>query len=100
VLQELRVLYDGTQDEDLRRQIAILESAFRQPGPRPAVRNELNRVRREGIAGEALLGALSSIYQLYGLDEVRTQRDVLGNEVDQSSNDELPRIVCSEALLS
>ena len=99
VTQELRVLYEGTQDPDLRRQITVLDAAFRQPGPRPAVRNELNRVRREGIAGQALLGALSNIYHLYGLDEVRTQRDAPGNEVDQSSNDELPRIVCSEAFL-
>ena len=94
VLRELRLLYDGAQDEDLRRQIAVLEAAFRQPNPRPAVRNELNRVRREGISGEALLDVLTGVYHLYGLDEVRSQR-----KVSEDENDALARIVCSEALM-
>jgi hypothetical protein len=94
VLRELRLLYDGTHEEDLRRQIAVLEAAFRQPNPRPAVRNELNRIRREGIAGEALLHVLTRVYHLYGLDEPRSPREVSDDE-----NDALPRIVCSEAIL-
>jgi len=94
VLRELRRLYDDAEEEDLRQQIAVLEAAFRQPNPRPAVRNELNRVRREGISGESLLEMLSRVYHLYGLDEVKTQREVSGDE-----NDALPRIICSEALV-
>jgi superfamily II DNA or RNA helicase len=94
VLRELRLLYDGAQNEDLRRQIAVLEAAFRQSSPRPAVRNELNRVRRENIAGEGLLEVLTRIYHLYGLDETRSQR-----EVNEDENDGLSRIVCSEALM-
>ena len=94
VLRELRLLYAGAQDEDLRQQIATLEAAFRQPNPRPAVRNELNRIRREGIAGEGLLDVLTRVYHLYGLDEVRSQREACEDE-----NDALARIVCSEALV-
>jgi superfamily II DNA or RNA helicase len=94
VLRELRVLFDGAQDEDLRQQIAVLEAAFRQPNPRPAVRTELNRVRREGITGEPLLQVLTRVYHLYGLDEIRTQR-----EISEDENDALPQIICSEALL-
>lgn len=94
VLRELRLLFDAAQDEDLRRQIAVLEAAFRQPNPRPAVRNELNRIRREGIAGEGLLDVLTRVYHLYGLDEVRSQL-----EVSEDENDALARIVCSEAMV-
>jgi superfamily II DNA or RNA helicase len=94
VLRELRLLYDGASGEDLRQQIAVLEAAFRQPISRPAVRTELNRVRREGITGEGLLDVLGRVYQLYGLDEIRSPR-----EVSEDDNDALPRIVCSEALV-
>jgi superfamily II DNA or RNA helicase len=94
VLRELRLLFDAAEDEDLRQQITVLEAAFRQPSPRPAVRNELNRIRREGIAGEGLLDVLTRVYHLYGLDEVRSQQ-----EVSEDENDGLARIVCSEALI-
>jgi hypothetical protein len=65
VLRELRLLYEGTQDEDLRGQLVVLEAAFRRPNPRPAVHRELNRVRREGIGGQALLDVLSQVYHIY-----------------------------------
>jgi len=93
VLRELRLLYDQVKDEDLRRQIAVLEAAFRQPNPRPAVRSELNRIRHEGLTGTALLDVLSKAYHLYGLEAAHLQEEIAGEE-----NDELPRIVCSEAL--
>ena len=95
VLRELRLLYGQARDEDLRRQIEVLEAAFGQPNPRPAVRGELNRLRREGIVGETLLEVLSNIYHLYGLDQVTRQPGSTG--VDE--NDEWPRIICSEALV-
>ena len=94
VLQELRLLYDGTKDEDLQRQVAVLEAAFRRSIPRPAVRSELNRIRREGIRGEALLSTLSNVYHVYGLDETRTRQ-----AINEDENDALPRIVCSEAMI-
>jgi hypothetical protein len=97
VLRELRLLYaqtDDADDADLRQQIAVLEAAFRQPAPLPAVRGELNRIKREGIAGEALLALLTKVYHLHGLDKTpRRDEDAL------EDNDSLPRIVCSEALL-
>ena len=75
-----------------KRQLTVLEAAFRRPNPRPAVRGELNRVRREGIAGQALLDVLSRVYHLHGLQAVRARRDESEDE-----NHALPRIVCSEA---
>jgi len=97
VLRELRVLYGQVEDDDVRGQVAVLEAAFRRPNPRPAVRNELNRVRREGLTGMALLDALSRVYHLYGLE---TSPPYEGASESEGPNDELPRIVCSEALLS
>ncbi len=94
VLRELRLFYDTVQDDDLGRQTTVLEAAFRQPSPRPAVRAELNRIKREGITGMALLDALSRVYHVHGLRTSRPRR-----EVEREENDELPRIVCSEALV-
>lgn len=93
VRRELRLLFSETDDEDLRRQIEVLERTFTQAGPRPAVRSELNRIQREQIAGTALVDTLSNIYNLYGLDA-----DTPAVETTTDDNHGLPRIVCSEAL--
>lgn len=95
VLRELRLLNDQVREENLHRQIAVIEAAFRQPNPRPAVRNELNRLRREALSGEGMLRVLTRIYHLYGLDEPRQQQ-----QVSEDENEGLTRIVCSEALMS
>jgi hypothetical protein len=92
VLRELRLSYNAAEDEDLRGQIGVLEAAFRRPNPRPAVRGELNRVRREGLTGMALVDALSRVYHLYGLDVAPPSRREAVNE-----NEDLARVVCSEA---
>jgi len=94
VLRELRLLYDAAADDDLRNQIAVLEAVFRQPNPRPAVRSELNRIQREKITGMPLVEALSQAYHLYGLETTQPRVGSAGED-----NDELPRIVCSEALV-
>ncbi len=94
VRRELRLLYSQTEDEELRQQIAALEAAFRQPGPLPAVRSELNRIKREGLSGEPLLEALTSLYHLHGLDVMSTQDDAA-----DEGDEEMPLIVCSEALV-
>ena len=94
VLRELRILYDDAEDKDLRAQIAKLEAAFRRPNPRPAVRSELNRLRRESVHGMALLHALTQVYHVYGLDRTQSKERTL-----QVPDDDPPRIVCSEALL-
>jgi len=92
--RELRILYDAVKDDDLRRQITVVEAAFRRPNQRPAVRSELNRLHREKLTGMALLEALSKIYSLYGLATVQPREDAC-----QDENDDLPRIVCSEAMI-
>jgi hypothetical protein len=92
VSRELRLVYGNVEDEDLQRQISLLEAAFRQPNPRPAVRNELNRIRREGLTEMALVDALSHVYAAYGLDAAPPSHTAAGER------DEKPaQVVCSEA---
>jgi len=42
----------------------------------------------------ALLKTLTSMYSVYGLDGTAAQPEVTADE-----NDDLPRVICSEALL-
>jgi len=94
VLRELRALYDATEDGDLREQIAMLEAVFRQPNPRPAVAKALNQIRRDGLAGIALVESLLRLYTTYGLSA-----ESAANRATLAENDEVPRIVCSEGLV-
>jgi hypothetical protein len=92
-LAELRMLYAGA-DDDLRRQIAVLDAVFQQPVTRPAVRKALNRMRRERLTGHALMEGLTQLYRDYNLDAARRPRP------DPSDEDNaLPTIVCSEGLV-
>jgi hypothetical protein len=91
VLRELRVLFGGTKDGDIRHDIATMEQAFRQPLTE-AIRKELNLLRRNGVTGETLLSHLKRIYLEHGLkDGPRDQR--------RDELQETPRIVCSEAFV-
>lgn len=93
VRRELQLIHASTEEDDLRRQIQLLEAAFARPNPRPAVRSELNRIRRDALTGAALLVALTRVYSIYGLGAEINQPETTADE-----NDELPRVVCSEAL--
>ncbi len=93
VLRELRVLYNEA-DDDTRQQIDLLTTTFNQTLARPAIRSALNKIRREGMTGEALLRAVSSLYHLHGLDKLVTQ---IETQEEEAPNGDLPRIVCSEA---
>jgi len=68
-----------------------VERAFRAPTLSPAVKKELNLMRRNSMAGEALLKALPRLYQQHSLGE-RTDPQRQGAEQP------IPRIVCSESL--
>lgn len=91
VLRELRVLFGTTSDEDEKARINILEKAFRGPLTR-AVNQELNRIRRNGIAGSSLLKMLGDIYYQHNM------RDWLDRRNFQFEEQTIPRIICSEGL--
>jgi len=90
VLRELRVLFNATKDEDVKAQINILEAAFRGTMTR-ALAQELNRLRRNGIAGQALLKSLGELYQ----HNMRDWTDRRGLQMEEQPS---PVIVCSEGL--
>jgi len=91
VLRELRVLFNTTEDENLKSQINILEKAFRGPVTM-AVNKELNRVRRNGIMGQNLFEVLRDIYSQHNMREWLNRSNV------QAEEQPIPRIICSEFL--
>lgn len=93
VLRELRLLLAGTEDGDRRAQIRLLDAAFRAPVSE-AVRQQLNALRRQRVAGDELLDALEHIYHRHNLGEAAVRR------APRPAADELPLIVCSEELVA
>jgi hypothetical protein len=92
VLRELRVMFGLSVDEDERAQINLLERAFRGPLS-AALTRELNRLRRNGVAGSALLKTLGRLYLEHGM------RDWVDRRAARQEGDAIPRIVCSEGLV-
>ena len=91
VLRELRTLYDRTQDEDEKARINEMDRVFRL-APTTAVRRELNSIRRNGLAGHRLLEGLITIYHHHRL------ADQLEREESRFEVEDIPRIICGEAL--
>lgn len=92
-LRELRGFCGALAEEDpLRRQVSLLEEAFRRPVP-AAVRRELNTARRNGLTGRPLVELLTDIYHEHGLAEMADSARRRTGEADEA-----PRIICSEAL--
>jgi len=90
VLRELRVLFNATEDEDLKAQINILEAAFRGTMTR-ALAQELNRTRHNGITGQSLLKNLSELYYQHNM------RDWVDSRSLQLEEQPIPRVICSES---
>jgi len=92
LLRELRVLFGATDDEDKKVQINILERAFRGPTT-SAIDRELNLLRRNGVTGQELLKTLVHLYHQHNM------RDWLDRRSSQFEDQQIPKIVCSEALI-
>ena len=90
VLRELRDVYHSSEDATLQTRVELFEQAFRQSLPQAVVR-ELNRLRKNGLNGEALMQALVVIYHTHSLRE-RTQMSL-----SEASARDLPQLVCCEA---
>ncbi|MBN2186364.1 MAG: helicase [Dehalococcoidia bacterium] len=90
VLRELRILFEHADDETKAR-LNILERAFRM-SPSPAVNKKLYFLRRNGVVGENLLKSLTDIYYEHSLHE---RLDPKAGFIDI---EEIPRVICSEAL--
>lgn len=96
VLRELRALYStlDENEEDLRRQVSVLEEAFKRPVS-VAIKKNLNVLRRNGVSGRPLLAGLSEIYHEHGMHET----DYADRHRAEVETDEVPRIICSEAFV-
>jgi hypothetical protein len=95
VLRELRALYGQVGDDvDLRGQITIIEKAFRLPMT-TAVKKQVNVLRRNGVTGRNLLRTLTDIYHDYGMKDF----ELLQRTPHEVETENIPRIICSEALV-
>lgn len=72
VLKELRIYFGTVEDEEAKADINLLERAFRLTGLTRAVRDELNKLRRNNMTGQNLFKSVVRIYQQHNL------RDWLG----------------------
>ena len=93
VLRELQLLFAEASDEDLQAQINLLEGAFRGPIT-DALNRELNLLRRNGVTGNALLRNLSQLYRQHNMKEWNSRQ-----QIAEYQNEDLPKIVCSAALV-
>ena len=93
VLRELQLIFMEASDEDLKAQINLLESAFRG-AITDALNRELNPLRRNGVTGTALLRNLSQLYRQHNMREWNARQ-----QEAQSQNEDLPKIICSAALV-
>ncbi len=93
VLKELPLIFAVATDEDIAAQIATLEAAFRRPIT-SALNRELNLLRRNGVAGTALLKNLSHLYRQHNMKEWGTE-----GQNAQFEHEAIPRIICSAALV-
>ncbi len=92
VLRELRILFDQTEDDDVKQNVNVLEKVFRGPLT-GAVKRELNQLRRTGVTGDGLLKHLIRIYDQHSLKDASVRRSL------DAENRVIPRIICSEAFV-
>ncbi len=92
VLRELRVLFEGTAEEEVRSNINVLEKTFRGTLT-GAVKRELNQLRRNGVTGDSLYRNLIRIYDQHSL------KDAGGRRILEPEDRPVPRIICSEAFV-
>ena len=93
VIRELQLIFREETDKDVRQSIMALEGAFRG-SISDALNRELNLLRRNGVTGAALLRNLDQLYRQYNLSDRNTRQ-----QEAQSRNEDLPKIVCSAALV-
>lgn len=93
VLKELRNLFAKSEDDDLKAKINLLDKVYRSDLPLAAI-GALNKLRREGVSGEALLERLDEIYYQFNLKMVLDQKRDRGSETET-----IVKIICSESLL-
>ena len=95
-VNQLRTLLRVSKEPTKRETIITLERGFNLESLPPPVHTELNRLRKNKVAGADLLGRLAELYRVFGLGVyVDAHEPEPGGQAEQP----FPRIVCSEALM-
>jgi len=89
VINELRVLFEKSDNDDLKAQISLLEKAFRTVD-RIAINQELNKIRHNHMTGMALVNRLTEIYTRHNLAELDE------NNLSMVMSADIPKVICSE----
>jgi hypothetical protein len=93
VKRELTILFGKSPHNEIKKRAVAMDRAF-GGSQVEAIQKELRLLKSGNMAGEDLLIALEGIYSRYGLHDRLRSRERASNE-----EAEVPRIVCSEALL-
>jgi superfamily II DNA/RNA helicase/HKD family nuclease len=89
ILQEMRIFFKSTNDEEIKSQISTLENAFRH-NTNQGINRELNKLKRNGAKGKELFKQLKSIYKQHNMNQQSKNRPMPSQAI--------PKIVCSSAL--
>lgn len=92
IVRELGLFFKAIEDEDIRKQINILEQAFRQPMT-TVLKRDLNSIKKQGLTGDNLFRELKKLYNQHDL------RNLLDRHHLQDNEKPIPMIVCSQALV-
>ena len=95
IIRELRIMFERAKDDEVRKQINILEKAFRgQLNER--IKKEINKIKRKALTGDKLFESLREIYQKFHLsDQIKAKEPYFDDKVKKV---EIPKIVCGESL--
>ena len=93
ILNEMRIVFENTDDEELKNRIKDLTKIFKKD-LLPAVQKELREIKKSNLAGKKLIDALTSIGRSYGLF-IEEDKKIEDKEVKE---DKRAKIICSEGI--
>jgi superfamily II DNA/RNA helicase/HKD family nuclease len=91
IISELKLMFGRTDNEDLKAQINTFEEVIRKVN-RAAVKNELNRIKKNQMTGKPLIQKLTELYTRHNLQEVLESQSIKDERIT------LPRIISSEMM--
>ncbi len=91
IISELRLMFDKTDNEDLKGQINTFEEVIRKVN-RTAVKNELNKIKKNQMTGQPLIRKLTELYTRPNLHETFDSQSIRDEKIT------LPRIMSSEMM--
>jgi len=89
IVRELRLIFETTDNEDLKSEINYFDKIFRNVN-RIAVKNEMNKIKKNGLTGTALLRKLQDINIKHNLSEMAV--------AETESETPTIKVICSELL--